>query len=114
MHEYAVTKSIVDIAVKEAQNAGASRIVEIRLVIGDLSTIMDESVSLYFDVISRGTPAEGARLVFNRIPARFSCADCGLEYDKPAKGFECPNCGRTGRLTEGGREFYIESMEVDI
>lgn len=114
MHEYAVTQSIVDIAAKEAKNAGASRIVEIRLVIGDLSSIIDESVSLYFDIISKGTAAEGASLVFKRLPARFGCENCGLEYDKPAKGFECPACGKTGRLTGGGKEFYIESMEVDI
>jgi hydrogenase nickel incorporation protein HypA/HybF len=114
MHEYAVTQSIVDIAVKEAGNAGASRISEIRLVIGDLSTIIDESVSLYFDIISKGTAAEGARLIFRRVPARFVCAVCGLEYDKPEKGFECPRCGRTGRLTGAGKEFYIESMEVEV
>ncbi len=113
MHEYAVTQSIVDIAVKEAEKAGASRISEIRLVIGDLSSIIDESVSLYFDIISKGTAAEGARLVFKRIPARFACPACGLEYDKPERGFECPGCGSTGRLAGGGKEFYIESMEVD-
>lgn len=114
MHEYAVTQSIVDIVVKEAEKAGASRISEIKLVIGDLSTIIDESVSLYFDVISKGTAAEGARLAFKRLPARFSCTACGLEYDKPAKGFDCPACGNIGRLTGEGKEFYIESMEVDI
>lgn len=114
MHEYAVTQSIVDIVVKEAENAGASRISEIRLVIGDLSSIIDESVSMYFDIISRGTAAERARLVFKRLPARFSCDACKLEYDKPERGFDCPACGNIGRLTGGGKEFYIESMEVDI
>lgn len=114
MHEYAVTESIVDIAVREAEKAGASRITEIRLVIGDLSTIIDESVSLYFDMISRGTAAEGAKLVFKRMPARFRCNVCCTEYDKPARGFDCPVCGNTGRLTGAGKEFYIESMEVDL
>lgn len=114
MHEYAVTQSIVDIAVREAEKAGASKILEIRLVIGDLSTIIDESVSMYFDIISKDTLAEGAKLIFKRLPARFACAVCGEEYDKPLSGFDCPVCGNTGRLTGDGREFYIESMEVDI
>ena len=113
MHEYAVTKSMVEVAVREAEAANASKIMEIRLVIGDLSSIIDESVSMYFDIISRGTAAEGARLVFKRMPATLVCSVCGLEYEKPKSGFDCPSCGGEGRLTGAGREFYIESMEVE-
>lgn len=113
MHEYAVTKSIVDMAVKEAQKAGASRIMEIRLVIGDLSSIIDESVNMYFDIIGKGTPAEGAKLIFRRVPAGLVCNGCGMKFGKPKNGFECPECGTTGTLTEEGKEFYMESMEVE-
>lgn len=113
MHEYAVTRNIVDIAVKEAEAADAGRILEIRLVIGDLSSIIDESVSMYFDIISKDTIAEGAKLVFKRMPALFLCKSCGREFEKPRSGFSCPHCGGEGRLTDAGREFYIESMEVD-
>lgn len=113
MHEYAVTKSIIELAVKEAQAANAARITEIRLVVGDLSSIIDESVSMYFDIISKGTPAEGARLIFTRKPAVLYCSICRKNFDKPAKGFECPVCGSTGRLTGEGREFYVESLEVE-
>ena len=113
MHEYAVTKSIVDIAVSEAKRAGSGRITGITLVIGDLSSIFDESVGMYFDIISKGTIAEGAKLVFKRVPVRFRCKMCGYEYDKPDKGFDCTFCGGSGKLTGAGKEFYIESMEVD-
>lgn len=113
MHEYAVTKNIVDIAVSEAERANASRITGITLVIGDLSSIIDESVQLYFDIISKGTIAEGAELVFKRIPAVFRCTTCGIEFNKPYRGFECPECGRPGMLVGAAKEFYIESMEVE-
>lgn len=113
MHEYAVTQNIVDLAVSEAGKSGAGRITEIRLVIGDLSSIIDESVQMYFNIISSGTPAEGARLSFKRQPARLVCSSCGHEYDKPAKGFDCPCCSGVGKLTGAGREFYIESIEVE-
>lgn len=113
MHEYAVTKSMIDIAVKEADKAEAGKITEIRLVIGDLSTIIDDSVQMYFDILSEGTAAEGAKLVFNRKPAIFRCRECGNEFVKPAKGFDCPKCGGLGTPTDAGREFYIESMEVE-
>ncbi|HEY9063151.1 MAG TPA: hydrogenase maturation nickel metallochaperone HypA [Pseudobacteroides sp.] len=113
MHEYAVTKGLVSIAVEEAKKAGASRITLIRLVIGDLSTIIDESVQMYFDMLSEGTIAHGAKLEFRRVSARFRCQDCDMEFDKPKSGFDCPKCGKMGTLTDSGKEFYIESMEVD-
>lgn len=115
MHEYAIVQSIIEIAAREAKNADAGKIIEIKLAIGDLSSIIDESVSMYFDIISKGTAAEGARLVFRRIPAVFECTYCGNEFDRPVKSFDCPLCGGPGVLLDAGagREFYIESLEVD-
>jgi hydrogenase nickel incorporation protein HypA/HybF len=113
MHEYAVTQSIIRIAATEAERAGANKITAINLVIGDLSTIVDDSVRLYFSMIAEGTPAEGAELNFRRIPAEFFCKVCGKSFVKPAHGFECPTCGNYGTPTEVGKEFYVESIEVD-
>ncbi|MDP4180377.1 MAG: hydrogenase maturation nickel metallochaperone HypA [Bacillota bacterium] len=113
MHEYAVTKGLVNIVLEEAQKAGASKISLIRLVIGDLSTIIDESVQMYFNIFTEGTIAEGARLEFRRVYAKFHCRECGIEFEKPKTGFDCPNCGKMGILTDSGKEFYIESIEVD-
>ena len=113
MHEYAVTKNIIEIAVKEAKAANAGKILEIKLVIGDLSSIIDESVQMYFEIISQGTVAEGAKLSFKRKPAILYCSSCAENFEKPGKGFECPVCGSTGTLTGAGREFYIESLEVE-
>lgn len=113
MHEYAVSKQIVKMANEEARHAGGHRITEIRLAIGDLSTFVDESIALYFDIFSAGTLAEGAQLVFRRIPAAFFCKTCQKNFLKPRTGFDCPDCGNQGSPTEIGKEFFIESLEVD-
>lgn len=113
MHEYAVTKNIVDIVVEEAEKAGARKIIKIQLAIGDLSTIIDESVQMYFDIISEGTIAQGAQLIFKRIPAEFKCRKCGFIFIKPQKGFDCPQCGGLGMPTGVGKEFYVESIEIE-
>jgi len=113
MHEYSVTKSLINLVIEEANKVGAKKITEIRLVIGDLSTILDESVQMYFDIISEGTIAEGSKLVFKRIPAEFQCKSCGNKYNKPKKGFDCPYCGGLGTLTNVGKEFYVDSIEVE-
>jgi len=113
VHEYAVTQSMITMAVEEANKVNASRIIEIRLVIGDLSTIIDDSVQMYFDIMSEGTLAEGAKLVFKRVKAEFECKACGEVFVKPPQGFDCPKCGGLGTPTGVGREFYIDSLEIE-
>lgn len=113
MHEYAVTEEIIKMADAQAKKSGASKITAINLVIGDLSTFIDESVQMYFDILSKQTLADGAKLNFKRIRAEFKCGECGKVFEKPDKGFECPKCKALGTPTGVGREFYIESIEVE-
>ncbi len=113
MHELAVTESIVEIACRHAKRAKAKRILRINLVIGDLSSIVDESVQFYFDFVSQDTLAQGAELTFRRIPVELVCGACGHRWNPPDADWVCPQCGeREGRVT-AGREFYVESIEVD-
>ena len=75
MHELAVTESILDIAVKYAEQAGASRVSDLYLVIGRLSSIVDDSVQFYWDIVSQNTLCAGSRLHFQRVPAELLCLD---------------------------------------
>jgi len=113
MHEMAVTANILDMVLAETARAGASRVTAITLVIGELSSIIDESVQMYFDLLSEQTPAAGATLVFTRIPATLQCSACGQSFAKHGSQFACPHCGGPSRLTGAGQEFYIDSIEVE-
>jgi len=113
MHEYSVSKQIVKMADTEAKAAGGKKILEIRIAVGDLSTFVDESIQMYFELFSAGTLAQGAKLVFRRIPAEFFCKTCGKNFMKPKTGFDCPTCYSQGSPTEIGKEFFIESLEVE-
>lgn len=114
MHELAITQNIIDIAVEYAQPAGARHITVIHLVIGDLSSIVDDSVQFYFDFLAPGTMAEGAQLVFKRVPARYRCRACAHEFT-PGQGlaWQCPACQEWGVEVLQGQEFYVESIEVE-
>ncbi len=114
MHEMAVTQSLLNITLEYAQRANAVRVNELRIVVGELSSIVDDSVQFYWDFISQGTIAEKARLTFRRIPATMRCADCGRESLLNREEYTCPACG-SGRLAvTGGEEFYLESIDVDL
>ena len=113
MHELAVTQSILDIALSEAEKANAKRITSISLVIGDFAGIVDDSVQFYFDFISQDTLAQNATLSFCRIAARFRCRVCGTEFAPQDQDWSCPSCGAAGGEVIAGREFYIESIEIE-
>lgn len=109
MHELTITQNIIDMAVHEA---GERRITGINLVIGELSSVVEESVRFCFDVISRDTLAEGACLTVTRVPALVRCASCAHEFGMDCGGL-CPACGKRGGEVRAGREFYLESIEVE-
>lgn len=113
MHEMPVTKSLLEIALRHAEEAGAERITRLNIVIGELASIVDDSVQFYWDIISKGTIAEGAELHFERRSAMLRCLDCGHRFPLAGDDYTCPAC-RSGRVVAvGGDEFQLESIEVD-
>jgi hydrogenase nickel incorporation protein HypA/HybF len=113
MHELAITEEILRIAVEHAEQATAHQITDIHLVIGELSSVVDDSVQFYFDFASPGTLAEGAQLHFKRISARLRCRECGTEFEPDGTDWRCPHCETVGGDVIAGREFYLESIEVE-
>jgi hydrogenase nickel incorporation protein HypA/HybF len=114
MHELAVTQSILDIALRHAEQAGARRIITINLVTGELTGFVDESIQFYFDFLSKDTPAQEAQLSFERIAARVRCLTCGAEYAPPeSRLWTCPACEALGGEVIAGKEFYVASLEIE-
>jgi hydrogenase nickel incorporation protein HypA/HybF len=114
MHELGITQSILEIALRHAGQAGAARIREVTLVIGELSSIVDDSVQFYWDMISAGTIAHGAVLTFTRVPATLRCQGCGHEFPLNHCDYACPVCGSSRVAVAGGEQFYLESIDVDL
>ena len=114
MHELAITEEMLTGAIDAARKAGARRITAIDLVVGDLSTITDDSVQFYVDLLSRGTLAEGAALRFRHEPAICTCQDCAYQAPVTAPPAPiCPRCGSGRVQIAGGTAFFVERIEVD-
>ena len=73
MHEFSITQSMLSLALEKANEAKASKITQINLVIGELSGIVDECVQFYFDFLSKDTIAAGAGLSLERKPTTLRC-----------------------------------------
>ncbi len=113
MHELAVTENILNIASQHARQANAVRVTSLQLVIGQLSSIVDDSVRFYWDIISAGTLCEGAQLRFERRPAVLTCLACGQTYTLQGELTDCPACHSARLKVVSGEEFYVDSIEIE-
>lgn len=114
MHEFAITQGILDVAVKGALDQEAKRIKVIHLSIGSMTDIVGDCVEFYFDELSKGTVAQGARLEIKRIEARARCGNCSLEFSPSELMFQCPECGQFGAEIITGKELEVASIEVEM
>ena len=111
MHELSVTESILEIALRHAQAAGANRITDINLVIGQYASIVDDSVQFYWDLITPNTIAQDSKLHFRRILAELECLNCKNKYH-PDNDLSCPVCHSVQTRIVTGDEFYLDSIDV--
>jgi hydrogenase nickel incorporation protein HypA/HybF len=113
MHELSITENILEIALRHGEQADAKKITDLYLVIGQLSSIIDDSVQFYWDIIAAGTKAEGAQLHFNRIQTRLRCTSCKHEYFPASEDLACPICSNIRVDIISGDEFYFDAIDVE-
>ncbi len=113
MHELPITENILEIAVRHGQQANAVRVKDLYLVIGQLSSIVDDSIQFYWDIISKNTICEGAQLHFERIAAQLLCLDCGQTYGFEHELIACPHCDGSRVKVIAGEEFQLQSIEIE-
>ncbi len=114
MHELAITESLLEITLKHAETANAKKVNQLNIVIGQMSSVVDESVQFYWDFVAQNTIAEGATLNFERIPAKFLCHNCQAEFTLNGHpDFICPQCECGQLQVIGGEEFRLDSIDVE-
>jgi hydrogenase nickel incorporation protein HypA/HybF len=113
MHELAVMESAMNAVLRQAQAHQASRVHRVVLRIGSLSGVEPESLRFAFDVVTRGTPADGATLEIDAVPARAVCRACAHEFGVESGFiFSCPQCGRLSGEIKQGRELELSRLEM--
>ncbi len=112
MHELAITERIMQIALNHLPPDEDVRISDVYLVIGELSSIVADSVQFYWEIIARDTAVSTATLHFRRIPTQLTCQTCQHSYQPPPADWVCPICGSLRVRVTAGEEFYVEAIEV--
>jgi len=114
MHELSIAASIVDAVSETAAAYPGARVREVRLRIGALSAVIEDSLQFCWGVTTEGTPLAGAVLVVRTLPVVVHCDACGAEEELAGvQSFRCPRCGAPAGDLRQGRELEIESIEID-
>ncbi|RVT83228.1 hydrogenase maturation nickel metallochaperone HypA [Rhodobacteraceae bacterium CCMM004] len=112
MHEMALAEGIRGIVEDQARAQSFDRVTRLRLEIGAFAGVEKPALTFAFDVVMRGSPAEGADLVIIDLPGRAFCADCIEEKEIAGRLDPCPDCGSGRMMPSGGDDMRIKDMEV--
>lgn len=112
MHEMSLVEGIRSIVLDHARSHGFARVTVLRLEIGRFAGVEKPALEFAFDVVMRGSPAEGARLEIIDLPGQAMCYDCMKPVEIDDRLAPCPLCGGGRLIPQGGDEMRIKDMEV--
>ena len=115
MHEMALTRTVVDMVVQEAEAVGASEVRAVHMTIGYVRDIVEDLFEGCFTHMARGTIAENAELVITRVALTVRCKKCNQVYYidvHDVKTWECVSCGKRDYTLNSGMEFFINDIEI--
>jgi hydrogenase nickel incorporation protein HypA/HybF len=114
MHELSIVASIVDTVTESVAAYKGARVVEVRLRVGALASVVEDSLQFCFGIATEGTALEGSRLVVKTVPVVMWCSKCEADVElEGVQSFRCPRCAEPCFDLRQGRELEIEAIEID-
>src|SRR5579864_4124422 len=110
VHELSIAQSVVEIA---CRHAAERRITQVTVRIGHLRQVVPSALSFSFTIVAQGTPAEGAELVIEPVPALGLCRRCGAESRLEMFPLQCGACGAFDLRIVAGEELVVDSLLVE-
>ena len=111
MHEMSLAQDMTRI-IGEALG-GKRPLARVNITIGPLSGISPESLRFCFTEIAKMEGFGEPELVVTHTEARLVCLDCGVSYQAADFYQGCPECDSLRRRIVSGREFTVDSVEIE-
>ncbi|WP_238365342.1 hydrogenase maturation nickel metallochaperone HypA [Mesobacterium pallidum] len=112
MHEMSICEGIRNVVDKAASDPGIARVTRVRLEIGRFAGVEKPALEFAWEVVMRGSKAEGAALEIIDLPGKALCYDCMKSVEIADRLDPCPDCGGGKLMPDGGDEMRIKDMEV--
>ena len=113
MHEMALAESMLQIVQDHAAEAGARRVLTVRLELGQLAGVDPEAMRFCFDAVVRDSVAQGAQLIIDEVPGSAWCMACGTTVPLPDRTRPCPRCDGFQLQPTGGTLMRLKELEVE-
>jgi hydrogenase nickel incorporation protein HypA/HybF len=112
MHEMSLAEGVLHLIEEAAREQKFERVSAVWLEIGQLSGVEVDAMSFCFDVVTRDSIADGARLEIVCLPGTGWCMKCAKTVPMAEVFGECPECGGHQMQVTGGTEMRVRELEV--
>lgn len=113
MHEMSLAENVLQIIEEAARHQSFVRAKTVWLEIGQLACVEQESLRFCFDVVTRDSIAQQARLEIIEVPGSGWCQFCLHEVSMATLHDECPHCGSYGLKVLSGDALRVKELEVE-
>jgi len=110
MHEFSIASALVRQVLDIAEQNDLERVETVELAVGAMQMVVPEALELVFAAVCEGTPAAGAVLKQEEVPARAECRACKTSYNAGIDRYLCPRCGRADADIVEGRDIILKSL----
>src|ERR1700721_4122232 len=108
MHELSLVGSFVDSVTESLATYHGARVTEVRLRIGALASVVEDSLQFCYGIATDGTALEGSKLVVKILPVTMHCDSCASDVEIASlQSFRCPRCDQPVSDLRQGRELEI-------
>jgi hydrogenase nickel incorporation protein HypA/HybF len=112
-HEASLSQGELGARPGAAHRARPCAVRTVRLQIGALAAVECEALRFAFDVVKRGSVAEGAQLDIVQVPGTAWCMTCSRSVPIDERGAPCPECGGWQLQVTAGGEMRVQELEID-
>ncbi|MBS4010968.1 MAG: hydrogenase maturation nickel metallochaperone HypA [Roseovarius sp.] len=112
MHEMSLVEGMRRVIEDQARVHAFAQVKVLRVEIGRFACVEKPALEFAFDVVMRGSVAEGAQLEMIDLVGRALCYDCMTEVEIAERLSPCPDCGGGRLMPVAGEEMRIKDMEV--
>lgn len=113
MHEVSLMENMLVMVERAACAEGGGPVKVIHLRIGEMSGVNIDALSFAFDVLKKGTIAEGGRLEFEKVQLEARCRSCGARFHPDGFVFLCGSCSSGDLEITSGREMQVDYILLD-
>lgn len=113
MHEMSLCEGVLNILEEQSQAQNFQRVKTVWMEIGELSCVEISALNFGFEVVTKGTLADGAKLEIIQVPGQAWCMQCMKTVSIHQRYDACNECGSYQLQVTGGEELNIKELEVE-